>query len=205
MRACVRCGKLVGVGGRYGTCKECKNEYSRKWNASNRDRVRETTAAWYQNNKEKKKKAVDDWIVANREKKREQTRRRRAVLRGAEGHHTIEDLERIRIFQKDQCNLCGCDLCGCGELDHIIPASRGGSEWPSNLQWLCTPCNRWKSDKLLPAIPRLRNPLKVRLEKGWCPKVLDGRLYADYDGRLVLQRADANGLHRPCFPWELFD
>lgn len=202
MKSCRKCGEPVSTGGRRWTCKACKNTASRNWNSANKDRVRQTTNAWSAANSERKKVAVNNWISANREKKREQVRRRRAVLRNAEGSHTLSDLEYLRSFQRDRCNLCNVLLCGGGELDHIVPASKGGSEYRSNLQWLCMPCNRWKSDKLLPAIPRLRNPLKVRLEIGWSAEVRGGRLYADNDGCLVLQRPMADGLHHSCFPWE---
>jgi len=33
------------------------------------------------------------------------------------------------------------------EEDHIIPSSRKGSDQPYNRQWICSGCNRQKSDK----------------------------------------------------------
>jgi 5-methylcytosine-specific restriction endonuclease McrA len=44
-----------------------------------------------------------------------------------------------------------CVLCGSAyklELDHIIPWSKGGTHDEANLQCLCKPCNRKKSNKL---------------------------------------------------------
>ena len=57
--------------------------------------------------------------------------------------------KRFRVFQRDlyQCRIChasGVPL----EVDHIIPVSRGGSNDMANLQALCVPCNRGKSDRL---------------------------------------------------------
>ena len=45
------------------------------------------------------------------------------------------------------------------ELDHIVPHSRGGQDVIENVQWLCFPCNRAKSDgraKSLPEVKRVR-------------------------------------------------
>lgn len=35
-----------------------------------------------------------------------------------------------------------------GEIDHIKPQSKGGSDSPRNLQWLCPRCNNLKNDRL---------------------------------------------------------
>jgi len=41
-----------------------------------------------------------------------------------------------------------CSSTGPLEVDHIIPLSKGGSNDMGNLQLLCRPCNRQKSNKL---------------------------------------------------------
>lgn len=45
-----------------------------------------------------------------------------------------------------------CQMCGEKdhlEFDHIFPASLGGKGTYANLQLLCGPCNKFKSDNLL--------------------------------------------------------
>lgn len=45
-----------------------------------------------------------------------------------------------------------CAFCGATReltVDHIIPSSKGGGSHRANLQCLCGPCNRWKSDSLM--------------------------------------------------------
>ena len=56
---------------------------------------------------------------------------------------------RFQILKRDRV----CQLCGNTknderlEVDHIVPRSKGGTNDPSNLQVLCAPCNRGKSNR----------------------------------------------------------
>jgi 5-methylcytosine-specific restriction endonuclease McrA len=72
-------------------------------------------------------------------------RARRAKSRNADGFHSSKDVARIRAAQRDRCACCCVELHAKGHVDHIIPLSRGGSNWPRNLQLLCKTCNMQKS------------------------------------------------------------
>lgn len=61
---------------------------------------------------------------------------------------------RFAIFKRDgfACQYCGrrapfVEL----QCDHVYPASRGGSDHPSNLATACSECNLGKSNILLPS------------------------------------------------------
>jgi 5-methylcytosine-specific restriction endonuclease McrA len=55
---------------------------------------------------------------------------------------------RNEVWRRDQgkCVICGSvrDL----EFDHIIPVTKGGSNTARNIQLLCEPCNRQKSNHI---------------------------------------------------------
>lgn len=90
------------------------------------------------------------WKEANPEKRRSYVRNRRALKRAAEGTHTDKDIQDIWGRQKGLCAYCGLSLQETGHhVDHIVPLSKGGSNWPSNLQCLCPDCNlrKWNLDE----------------------------------------------------------
>lgn len=45
-------------------------------------------------------------------------------------------VERVRIRDEYTCRKCG-RVTESGEVDHIVPVARGGTDDPSNLQYLC--------------------------------------------------------------------
>lgn len=72
---------------------------------------------------------------------RAHVRNRRARNLMADGRHTKDDVIAIGRSQGWVCTYCGTDISEDWHVDHIVPLSRGGSNWPDNLQCLCAPCN----------------------------------------------------------------
>ena len=72
----------------------------------------------------------------------------------AEGAFTQADLHRIYDEQEGMCRYCGITLFweidGDIHADHIIPLSRGGTNWPDNIALSCQACNLSKANKLVP-------------------------------------------------------
>lgn len=64
--------------------------------------------------------------------------RRRGHKRNASGHCTAEQLKGRIAFFGGCCAYCKSPYA---HIDHAIPLSRGGSQWPANLRPSCAPCN----------------------------------------------------------------
>lgn len=75
---------------------------------------------------------------------------RQARLKGAEGSFTVEQW----LDLKKRFNYC-CASCGTPETikkltkDHVIPLTKGGSNFIDNIIPLCQSCNSRKGDKIL--------------------------------------------------------
>lgn len=72
----------------------------------------------------------------------------KAKRKGASGSFDKNDIERIKLLQKNKCCYCKVSLKNGFHIDHIYPVSKGGSNEPKNIQLLCPYCNISKKDKL---------------------------------------------------------
>lgn len=72
---------------------------------------------------------------------------RRARILQAEGSYSAMDISTLMRLQRQKCAVCHCDISANYHIDHIKPLARGGSNYKSNLQLLCPPCNQVKSAK----------------------------------------------------------
>jgi|ERR1039458_9618992 5-methylcytosine-specific restriction endonuclease McrA len=75
---------------------------------------------------------------------------RRALENKADGFFTKDDVERIFKAQKGKCAyfmICGHYLGDDYHIDHIVALSKGGTNWPRNIQLTCVECNCSKGAK----------------------------------------------------------
>ena len=124
------------IAAKYLLNKAQANEYARKYQAENADKILEV--------RRKHRSENPDQYAAY-------GRARRARERGADGSHTAEDVRKILENQKNLCAACTKKLIMSGsgkyQVDHVVPLSKGGSDWPHNLQILCPSCNHRKHAK----------------------------------------------------------
>jgi len=81
--------------------------------------------------------------------------------------------ERLYKEQNGLCNGCGIEFAIWNlEIDHIIPKSKGGSDYYENYQLLCSNCNRTKSNNTMEFL-RLKIKTRTELSK---KKIFFGRI-----------------------------
>ena len=142
--------------------KETLSKYRAEWYLENIETARKNAKENYQKNSTERKSKARSYAIENSEKvkktKKEyyennkdvfmaSSRNRRARNRGASGSHTKDDIILILTMQNDKCAWCRSRLNGKYHIDHIQPLSKGGSNFPNNLQILCAKCNLRKGPK----------------------------------------------------------
>lgn len=151
----------AGKDGLQSFCKECGAEYQKHYRSQFPDRVKRSEQ---RRDKESRKKQNHDAYWLDPEKYRKRAReyaqkhihrvraaaaRIRANRRNAQGEWTNKDLNRQFKIQNGNCWWCGCKLKKDNfEVDHRVPLSKGGTNYPNNIVVACKPCNRSKQAKL---------------------------------------------------------
>ncbi len=110
-------------------------------------RARSRRYYWRHKDKESKRRHLYDQKHPEKGRLRVALRHARKV--GAEGRYTSRDIAKILVRQRTRCVGVGCNknLKMGYHIDHKTPLSRGGSNWPHNLQLLCAKCNCSKGTK----------------------------------------------------------
>ena len=68
-----------------------------------------------------------------------------ARRKGADGEYGLRDIKEMYVKQRGLCVYCDEPLDEF-HIDHRVAISRGGSNWPGNLQLTCVFCNLSKRD-----------------------------------------------------------
>jgi 5-methylcytosine-specific restriction endonuclease McrA len=116
-----------------------------KWRETNREAISEYRKKYYYANKDAEVKRHAKWRMANPEKVARLNRVRLDRKANAPGSHTTQEWSAIVKRQGGRCATCHLKVKL--ERDHIVPLSRGGTDFASNLQGLCKPCNASKKAK----------------------------------------------------------
>jgi len=131
---------------RYEANPEKAKEYSRKWREANPEKAKEKSRKWRETNPERARESGRKWREENPEKAAAAKQKRRALKANAAGTATAEQIKARFQYYGSRCYYCGDNKPGL-HIEHRIPLSRGGSNWPANLVPSCPSCNLSKSTK----------------------------------------------------------
>ena len=114
-----------------------KREYDQQYRKANYERIRERQRRWERDNQQHV-----------RLYKRAAAMKRYSVVYNAEGYYTDDDIQRQYGHQHGKCYYCGERVGKKYHVDHVVPVSRGGTNWPDNLVIACGHCNCTKNDRM---------------------------------------------------------
>lgn len=130
-------------------------ERQRAWRSNNRERANELAQQYRdRQSADARKRRLEsvtrsgaEWRRNNPDACRAMAARRRAAKRNADGTYSKEDVLALFNAQRGCCLYCESAL-ETYHVDHFIPLSRGGTNWPENLVLACGSCNSQKHTKL---------------------------------------------------------
>lgn len=129
-------------------CRECHRVYRRKHYQANLEKYKQLRRAWNRANPECGRESRRRWGRKNPERLRELNEIRQQRLASAPGgpYEPSRYIGRVELYG----DLCAyCLERPATTLDHAIPVSRGGSNWPANIYPACKPCNNTKYNRIL--------------------------------------------------------
>lgn len=133
-------------------------EYQKRYAAARRTQLLEYWKQYYRKNRERRLEYQRRYwkqysqTLHGKLSRRASVVNRRARKRSAQGSHTPKELQEQLARQKHRCYYCNAKL---GEkrnsyhADHIVPLSKGGTNYIDNIVLTCPTCNLKKGDKLL--------------------------------------------------------
>lgn len=175
MMTCPECGAPLRSANRNGFCRrhrhlspvyrETLRKAARACDLRHPDRHREAARRYRERHPERQRESTYQWREKNpdampalmRRLRKEHPEvyraigkrghaRRRARKLAAVGVFSRLDLRAKGDYQGWRCYWCGIDIRHSWVIDHKIPLSRGGSNWPANLALACHSCNCKKNN-----------------------------------------------------------
>jgi 5-methylcytosine-specific restriction endonuclease McrA len=123
------------------------NVSRRAWKHRNKNYVAEAQRQYRKNQPEKWREWGRLWRLANPISYKLAGHNRRVRKLNATGVCTPEQLIDRFNFYGNRCAYCRAETKLT--VDHVIPLSRGGSNWPANLRPACDRCNKTKATRTL--------------------------------------------------------
>lgn len=169
IKVCTKCGDPKPTSDYYSgkqPCKECTKkrrreryaadskrglEINARYVARNPEKIRAYKARWHMENAELVRQRARDWAASNPERQKANLARsfarRRALERSVPGTFDAESMRQMYEDQDGLCAYCEVPLHGRFHVEHMVPLSRGGSNYWHNVALACPECNATKGNK----------------------------------------------------------
>ena len=125
---------------------EKRKVYFAKYREKYRSKRIENTRQWKLKNKIRVKEYQDRWREENYEYVLYLNNRYRVMRLKAEGSFSFKEWEELKRKYAYRCLMCKKEKLLT--IDHIIPISKGGSDYIEKIQPLCRSCNSIKGTKI---------------------------------------------------------
>lgn len=112
----------------------------------NPEKDKASQAKWRAKNRERASEATKTWRKENPDANRAFENKRRAIKASVDGFYTAN--EWMSLCDKYENKCLRCKEVKPLTVDHVIPLSKGGSNWIENIQPLCRSCNSAKGTKI---------------------------------------------------------
>jgi len=135
----------------------------RKYYLENKEHIIDRVKIYYRNNKESVQKYKRLYLIKNNDKQKAKNKKFRILFperyrayannytlrkKNAMGNFSNNDIKNKLIKQNNKCYWCNCKLDNKYQIDHIVPLSKGGTNYLENIAITCISCNASKSDKM---------------------------------------------------------
>lgn len=131
-------------------CRPCAKIKRKEYYEANKEKERAQNRQWHLDHKPWLSQEKRDYINTWRRTHDRQTEKnnRRALEMNAEGCFSDAEWYNVCETYGNKCLACGRPDVKLTQ-DHVIPLSRGGSNWITNIQPLCGPCNSSKGVRVI--------------------------------------------------------
>jgi 5-methylcytosine-specific restriction endonuclease McrA len=117
---------------------------NKAWQDANLEAYKAAINAWHKAHPARIKAIHRKWRETNPEGVKAHAHKTRAKRQKADGRHSAAEVKTLLEKQRGRCAYCRISIRPEYHVDHIVALANGGTNWISNIQLLCPPCNRRK-------------------------------------------------------------